>query len=101
MEVIYLGIRRSPEEIAAAATQEDVDVIGLSILSGSHIEMTTRLRRALDQAGMSATPVLVGGIIPEEDHAELRALGVREILGPGTPLDLLVRSFENATKEHA
>ncbi|MCD6290933.1 MAG: cobalamin B12-binding domain-containing protein [Anaerolineae bacterium] len=90
MEVIYTGIRQTPEMIVEAALQEDVDVIGLSILSGAHMTLCPRIMELLRQYGMGDVPVLVGGIIPEEDRAALEAAGVRAVFGPGTPTHEIV-----------
>ncbi|MCX6030815.1 MAG: cobalamin B12-binding domain-containing protein [Chloroflexi bacterium] len=84
MEVIYTGIRQTPEMIAEAALQEDVDVVGLSILSGAHNVLCPRVLELLHSQGMDDVVVLVGGIIPDEDVAPLKALGVRGVFGPGT-----------------
>ncbi|MBL8131520.1 MAG: cobalamin B12-binding domain-containing protein [Anaerolineae bacterium] len=84
MEVIYTGLRQTPEMIAEAALQEDVDVVGLSILSGAHMALVPRIREVMDQHDLRDVPLLVGGIIPDEDKAQLEALGVRGIFGPGT-----------------
>jgi methylmalonyl-CoA mutase C-terminal domain/subunit len=85
MEVIYTGIRQTPEMIAEAALQEDVDVIGLSILSGAHLELFPRVVRALEERGVDTDDVLLfaGGIIPDEDIPALKELGFREIFRPG------------------
>jgi methylmalonyl-CoA mutase C-terminal domain/subunit len=85
MEVIYTGIRQTPEMIATAALQEDVDVVGLSILSGAHMALVPRVLEALSAVGRGDALVVVGGIIPDEDAAALRALGVEGVFGPGTP----------------
>jgi methylmalonyl-CoA mutase C-terminal domain/subunit len=84
MEVIYTGIRQTPEMIAEAALQEDVDVVGLSILSGAHMALVPRVRACLADAGLGDVILVVGGIIPEEDAAALRAAGVAGVFGPGT-----------------
>ncbi|MFH1169606.1 MAG: cobalamin B12-binding domain-containing protein [Chloroflexota bacterium] len=84
MEVIYTGMRQTPQMIAEAAVQEDADVIGLSILSGAHIELTTRLFQYLKEKGTDDVMVLVGGIVPEDDIPALKKLGVRGVFGPGT-----------------
>jgi methylmalonyl-CoA mutase, C-terminal domain len=84
MEVIYTGIRQTPEMIAEAALQEDVDVVGLSILSGAHMALCPRIVQLLHAQGMDDVVVLVGGIIPDDDVAPLKALGVKEVFGPGT-----------------
>jgi methylmalonyl-CoA mutase C-terminal domain/subunit len=93
MEVIYLGLRRSPDEIAAAAVAEDVDVVGLSILSGAHLTLAQATINALVTRGAGDIPVVVGGIIPDEDIAKLRALGVCDVLGPGTKLARVVSAI--------
>jgi methylmalonyl-CoA mutase C-terminal domain/subunit len=84
MEVIYTGIRQTPEMIVEAALQEDVDVVGLSILSGAHMALCPRVVELLRKEGMDDVVVLVGGIIPDEDVAPLKALGVQGVFGPGT-----------------
>jgi methylmalonyl-CoA mutase C-terminal domain/subunit len=84
MEVIYTGIRQTPEMIAEAALQEDVDVVGLSILSGAHMALCPRIVDLLRDQGMDDVVVLVGGIIPDDDMAPLAALGVKGVFGPGT-----------------
>jgi methylmalonyl-CoA mutase C-terminal domain/subunit len=90
MEVIYTGLHQTPEMIATAAIQEDVDVIGLSILSGAHMTLFPRVRQLLVDAGREDILLTGGGIIPKEDMAALRALGVGELFGPGTPTAALV-----------
>jgi methylmalonyl-CoA mutase, C-terminal domain len=84
MEVIYTGLRQTPEMIVEAALQEDVDVIGLSILSGAHMTLFPRVMQLLKENGLGEVIVVAGGIIPEEDADELRQLGVRAVFGPGT-----------------
>ena len=84
MEVIYTGLRQTPEMIAQSALQEDVDVVGVSILSGAHLELFPLILDRLKEKGLEHTVVLAGGIIPEEDHAALRQMGVQGIFGPGT-----------------
>ena len=84
-EVIYTGIRQTPEMIAEAALQEDVDAIGLSILSGAHQTLFPKIMAALESRGLDDVVVWAGGIIPEEDVGELKALGVRAVFGPGSP----------------
>jgi len=90
MEVIYTGLRQTPEQIVEAALQEDVDVVGLSILSGAHNYLVPRVVELLRKAGASDVLVTVGGIIPEEDLKALEDLGVRGVLGPGTTTDAIV-----------
>jgi methylmalonyl-CoA mutase C-terminal domain/subunit len=86
MEVIYTGLRQTPEMIVNAALQEDVDAIGLSILSGAHMTLLPRIMTLLDEVDMSDVPVFVGGIVPKEDIPALEALGVTAIFGPGSSL---------------
>lgn len=85
MEVIYTGLRQTPEQIVAAAVQEDVDAIGLSILSGAHNVLLPEVMRLLKEEGAEDIAVFAGGIIPEQDIAKLKAIGIREIFLPGTP----------------
>ena len=89
-EVVYTGLRQRPAEIVAAAVQEDVDLVGLSILSGAHVELTARVMRGLAEAGAAGIRVIVGGVIPEEDVPALLGLGVARVFDAGTPLDALV-----------
>lgn len=84
MEVIYTGLRQTPQMIAEAALQEDVDVVGLSILSGAHMALVPRIREALDTNDLADIPIIVGGIIPEEDYEPLKQAGVAGVFGPGT-----------------
>ncbi len=84
MEVVYTGIRQTPEMIADAAAQEDVSVVGLSILSGAHMALVPRVVELLGQQGLEDVLVLVGGIIPDEDVAPLKEIGIKGIFGPGT-----------------
>lgn len=84
-EVIYTGIRQTPEMIAEAALQEDVDAIGLSILSGAHMTLFPRIMDALRERGLDDVLVWAGGIIPAADVARLKAMGIRAVFGPGTP----------------
>ncbi len=85
MEVVYTGLHRTPQQIVDAAEQEDVDVIGLSILSGSHLELLARIRALLRERGMDRVLLIAGGIIPAEDARELAAQGYARVFGPGTP----------------
>jgi methylmalonyl-CoA mutase C-terminal domain/subunit len=93
MEVIYTGIRQTPEMIAEAALQEDVDVIGLSILSGAHMELFPRVIAALKERGVDPDEVLLfaGGIIPDSDVEPLKKLGFRAIFGPGTSTEDIIQ----------
>ncbi len=94
MEVIYTGLRQSPEQIVAAAAQEDADVIGLSILSGAHLPICRRILDLLHERGMDSVRVLVGGIIPGQDIPELKKIGVAEVFLPGASTQDVVRSIE-------
>ena len=99
-EVIYTGIRRTPEEIAAAAVQEDVDAVGISLLSGAHNVLFPAVLKALAAVGLGSVPVLGGGVIPDEDIPGLKALGIREIFPPGTPRSAVTEAFERAVTEY-
>ena len=90
MEVIYTGLRQTPEMIAAAALQEDVDAVGISILSGAHNTLCPRIIKLLRDNGMDDTLVLVGGIVPQEDIPKLKEIGVSEIFLPGTSTEDIV-----------
>ena len=94
MEVIYSGLRQTPEQVVAAAVQEDVDVIGLSILSGAHNVLFPEIMKLLAEKGGEDILVLAGGIIPEKDIAPLKAMGIREIFLPGTPTQTLVEFIQ-------
>jgi len=85
-EVVYTGLRQTPEMVATAALQEDVDVVGLSILSGAHMTLVPRVCRLLREEGLHDVLVVVGGIIPDDDAEELRTAGVAGIFGPGTTI---------------
>ena len=101
MEVIYTGIRQTPEMIVEAALEEDVDVIGLSILSGAHMELFPRIFDGLKENGMEDVIVVAGGIIPEYDRKELESLGVKAFLGPGTPIRQIGKLIRQAVAEKA
>ena len=90
MEVVYTGIRQTPEMIAEAAVQEDVDVVGMSILSGAHLALFPRVLELLQENDMEDVLVVAGGIIPDEDVSRLRDMGIRGVFGPGTPTDVIV-----------
>ncbi len=96
MEVIYTGIRQTPEMIVEAALQEDVDVVGLSILSGAHMTLCPRVTELLSQHGMDDVLVLTGGIIPNEDIPALKAAGIGGIFGPGTNTQDIVAFIRQA-----
>jgi methylmalonyl-CoA mutase C-terminal domain/subunit len=91
MEVIYTGLRQTPEMIAEAALQEDVDIVGLSILSGAHMALVPRIREVMNEQGLSDIPLMIGGIIPDEDKRELEKIGVTGIFGPGTSTEQIVK----------
>ncbi|HVQ64599.1 MAG TPA: cobalamin B12-binding domain-containing protein [Terriglobia bacterium] len=97
-EVIYTGLRRSVESIIAAAIQEDVQLIGLSLLSGAHIPLTQKLMTKLHEAGVTI-PVVVGGTIPEQDISVLQQLGVRKVFLPSTPLEEVVRAVTTIVEQ--
>src|SRR5512143_2123593 len=90
MEVIYTGLRQTPEMVAEAALQEDVDVVGLSILSGAHMALVPRVLELLKANGQEQVRVFVGGIIPDEDVPRLKELGVTSIYGPGAPTEDII-----------
>lgn len=96
MEVIYTGLRQTPEQIVAAAIQEDVDAIGLSILSGAHNVLFPEIMRLLKEEDAGDIVVFAGGIIPEQDIAKLKAMGIREIFLPGTPTSTAVEAIRRA-----
>ena len=100
MEVIYTGLHQTPEMIAQAAIQEDVDVVGLSILSGAHMTLFPRVRKLLLDAGRNDVLLTGGGIMPPEDVAELERQGIGRLFGPGTPTSDLVAYIEGWAAEH-
>lgn len=99
MEVIYTGLRQTPEMIASAALQEDVDAVGLSILSGAHMSLVPRVLELLKDNGQDSVWVFVGGIIPEKDGKALEELGVRAVYGPGTSTTRVVEDVLAAAAE--
>lgn len=100
MEVVYTGLHQTPEMIATAAVQEDVDVVGLSILSGAHMTLFPRVRRLLDEMGRSDILLTGGGILPAEDMTTLQAQGIGRLFGPGTPTGELISYIESWAAEH-
>lgn len=100
MEVIYTGLRQTPEMIVEAALQEDVDAIGLSILSGAHMTLFPRVIQLLKEKGLEDVLVFGGGIIPDQDVPELKRLGVRGIFGPGTSTDTIVEFVREEIRRH-
>ena len=101
MEVIYTGLRQTPEQIVNAALQEDADVIGLSILSGAHMHICPRVMELLREKGLTDVLVVVGGIIPDADVPKLNAIGVRGIFQPGTPMQEIVDFITRNARERA
>ncbi len=99
MEVIYTGLRQTPEMIAEAALQEDVDVVGLSVLSGAHMALLPRIVELLRGNDMADVLVIAGGIIPDEDIEPLEQAGVRGVFGPGTSTDDIVKFVENHVRD--
>lgn len=97
-EVIYTGLRQTPEMIAEAALQEDVDLVGLSILSGAHITLFPRILKLLREKGLGDIPVLAGGIIPDEDLPALKEMGIARVFGPGTSTQEIVESINQILK---
>jgi methylmalonyl-CoA mutase C-terminal domain/subunit len=100
-EVIYTGIRQTPEMIAEAALQEDVDAIGLSILSGAHMTLFPRIMDELRKRGLDDVVIWAGGIIPDADHAALKELGIRAVFGPGSPTTDTIEFLRRATERRA
>lgn len=99
-EVIYTGLRQTPEMISEAALQEDVDVVGLSILSGAHMALVPRIREVMNENELSDVPLILGGIIPDDDKAKLADMGVTGIFGPGTPTEEIANHIRQiATKK--
>ena len=98
MEVIYTGLRQTPEMIAEAALQEDVDVVGLSILSGAHLALVPRIREVMNENGLQDIHLLVGGIIPDDDKPKLQAMGVEGIFGPGANTEDIVKFIRDLMK---
>ena len=95
IEVIYTGLFQTPETVAAAAVDEDVDVVGLSMLSGAHMTLAPLVVEAIRARGVDI-PVVIGGLVPNNDVAELKAAGIAEILGPGAPADEVVAAVRRA-----
>jgi len=99
MEVIYSGLRQTPEMIAQSALQEDVDVVGISILSGAHLELFPLIIEQLKEKKLDNVVVVAGGIIPEEDHERMRKIGVDGIFGPGTPTTDIAEFIKKAMSD--
>lgn len=100
MEVIYTGLRQTPEQIVAAAIQEDADVIGMSILSGAHNHLFPRVTELLAEKGVDDVLVFGGGVIPEDDIPFLKSRGIAEVFGPGTTTTVIVDYIKNNLKRN-
>ena len=100
MEVIYTGLRQTPEMVVTAALQEDVDAIGISILSGAHMTVFTRVKKLMEEKGMNDVLLTGGGIIPDDDMRELREMGVGQLFAPGTPTAEIRDYITGWVKEH-
>jgi len=98
MEVIYTGLRQTPEMIAEAALQEDVDVVGLSILSGAHLSLVPRILELLRANGQTEVQVFVGGIIPDEDLPALKEMGVAGVFGPGASTEAVIAAVRESVR---
>ncbi|NIU39912.1 methylmalonyl-CoA mutase [Candidatus Bathyarchaeota archaeon] len=98
MEIIYTGLRQTPEQIVETALQEDVNVIGLSILSGAHKVLFPKIMELIREKGMDDVLVFAGGIIPQEDIRDLKGIGIKEVFGPGTPTGTLVEFVQENAK---
>ncbi|MFX1534063.1 MAG: cobalamin B12-binding domain-containing protein [Promethearchaeota archaeon] len=98
MEVVYTGLRQTPEQIVETCIQEDVDVLGLSILSGAHMSLIPRVMELLRENDMPDVLVLLGGIIPQEDTIELKKIGVGEVFGPGTNTEDIIKYIQSNVK---
>jgi len=99
MEVIYTGLRQTPEMVAEAALQEDVDVVGLSILSGAHMALTPRILELMRANGQQDVPLFLGGIVPDEDVAALKAMGVAAVFGPGTSTETVIEAVKRVARK--
>jgi methylmalonyl-CoA mutase C-terminal domain/subunit len=98
MEVVYTGLRQTPEQIVEAAMQEDVDVLAMSILSGAHMTLLPAVTKLMEERGMLDILILAGGIIPDEDVPALKEKGITDVFGPGTPTDEIVRYIHERIK---
>jgi methylmalonyl-CoA mutase C-terminal domain/subunit len=101
MEVIYTGIRQTPEMIVEAAIQEDVDIVGLSILSGAHLELFPSIIEGLRRKGRQDAIVIAGGIVPEDDIPALQQMGVKAVFGPGTSTEDIIHFIQKETTERS
>jgi len=98
MEVIYTGLRQTPEIIAEAALQDDVDIVGLSILSGAHMALAPRILELLKANGQENVKVFIGGIVPDDDMPKLKEMGITSIYGPGASTEDIIKDVRNAVK---
>jgi methylmalonyl-CoA mutase C-terminal domain/subunit len=101
MEVIYAGLRQTPEDIVTSAIEEDVDLVGLSILSGAHMVLFPRVLKLLKERGAGDVPVFAGGIIPDEDARRLKRIGVKAIFGPGASLEEIVATAREIARRRS
>jgi methylmalonyl-CoA mutase C-terminal domain/subunit len=99
MEVVYTGTRQTPQMIVNTALQEDADILGLSILSGAHQELCSRILSLFKQKGMEDIPIIVGGIIPDRDIPKLKKMGVTEVFGPGTTTTEVVSCVQDLVRD--
>ena len=99
MDVIYTGLHRTPEEVVNSAVQEDVDVLGISLLSGAHMTICPRLMDLLRERGAEDTIVVVGGVVPDEDVAPLKKMGVKELLLQDTPPNAIIATIEQLVEQ--
>lgn len=98
-EVVYTGLRQTPEQIAAAALEEDADVVGLSILSGAHLHICARVMELFHEKGLGGVPVVVGGIIPDADVPMLKQMGIADVFQPGTTMGQIVGAITHRAEE--
>ena len=101
MEVIYTGLRQTPEMIVEAALQEDVDIIGLSILSGAHMALAPRIFELMKAHGMDDVKVMIGGIVPDDDIPQLEKMGVSGVFGPGASMEKIVEHVRRVARDRA
>jgi methylmalonyl-CoA mutase C-terminal domain/subunit len=101
MEVIYTGLRQTPEQIVTAALQEDADVIGLSILSGAHMHICARLMTLVRERGLEDVVVVIGGIVPDADVEPLKALGIRAVFAPGSSMQQIIEFIRQTVRPRA
>jgi methylmalonyl-CoA mutase C-terminal domain/subunit len=100
MEVIYTGLRQTPEMVAEAVLQEDVDVVGLSILSGAHMALVPQILELMAEHGVGDVPVIVGGIIPDSDSKALLEMGISGVFGPGTSTENIIEHIRRLMQEN-